>query len=128
MIVQTIKNGETEIRTEHAESLEDAKANGFTDGMYSRFFVNNKPVQNYMALAQFIVNETKSSGKRFVPPNRSELKKLQMEMIKTQNESIKAKYRELQAEYKKNGAPDILLKQLDEAMEKIDLAGVRVSQ
>ena len=127
MISQTIKNGESEIRTEHATSLEDAKINGFPEGMFSRFFINNKPVQNYMVLAKYIVEETQKTGKRFVPPSQAELKKLQMEMLKTQNEEIISKYKELQSEYKKNGAPDYLLKQLDEAIEKIDLRGVRVS-
>ena len=126
MITQSFKNGETEIRFESAESIEDAKKNGFADGMYSRFFINNKPVQNYMALIRHIIDETKRTGQRFIPPNPEALKNLQKEVIKKQNESIRSQISQLQAQYKQQGAPEYLLKQLDDAMDKLDITGVRV--
>jgi len=126
MITQSFKNGETEIRFENAESMEDAKKNGFAEGSYTRFFINNKPVQNYMALVRHIIDETKRTGQRFIPPNPEALKNLQKEVIKQQNESIRSQISQLQAQYKQQGAPEYLLKQLDDAMDKLDITGVRV--
>ena len=128
MITQTYTNGDSEIKFENAESLEDAKANGFTEGSFTRFYKDGKPVHNYMALVRSIVEETQKSGNKFIPPTREALKKLQQEVMQKQNESIKAEYRKLQSIYKQNGASDIVLKQLDDMIDKIDLAGVRVSQ
>jgi len=126
MITQSFKNGETEIRFESAESIEDAKKNSFPDGMYSRFFINNKPVQNYQALIRHIVDETRRTGQRFIPPTPEALKNLQKEIIKKQNESIRSQILQLQTQYKQQGAPEYLLKQLDEAMNKLDITGIRV--
>ena len=106
--------------------MEDAKKNGFTEGSYTRFFINNKPVQNYMALVRHIIDETKRTGQRFIPPNPEALKNLQKEVIKQQNESIRSQISQLQAQYKQQGAPEYLLKQLDDAMDKLDITGVRV--
>ena len=126
MITQSYKNGEKEIRFEHAESMEDAKKNGFTDGVYTRFFIDNKPVQNYMALMTHIISETQRTGKRFIPPSPEALKALQKEVIQTQNNEIRKQLQALQAQYKQQGAPDFALKQLEDAMNKIDITGVRV--
>lgn len=126
MITQSFKNGEKEIRFEHAESIEDAKKNGFTDNTYVRFFIDNKPVQNYMALMRYIIDETQKTGKRFIPPSTEELKKLQKEVIQNQNNSMRTQLQNIQSQYKKQGAPEHVLKQLDEAINKIDITGMRV--
>ena len=126
MITQTFKNGESTIRTENAESLEDARTNGFAEGVYSRFFINDKPVQNYMAMVRHIIDETKRTGQRFIPPTAEALKALQKEVIQKQNDEMRSQYLKLQAQYKQMGAPEALLKQLDDTIDKIDLCGVRV--
>ena len=126
MITHNFKNGETDIRVESAESLEDAKKNGFPEGIYSRFFYNYKPITNYQAMIRLIVEETQRSGKRFIPPTHAELKKMQREALQRQNEEMKKQYEKLKAEYKTMGAPEVVLKQIDEAIDKIDIAGVRV--
>lgn len=128
MITQSFKNGKSEIRFENAESMEDAKKNGFTDGVYTRFFIDNKPVQNYMALMQYIVDETKKSGKRFIPPTQEDLKNLQKKVIQTQNNEMRTQIQNLKNQYIQMNAPENVLKQLDEVIEKIDLAGMRVVQ
>lgn len=128
MITQNFKNGETEIRIENAESLADAKANGFTDGVYSRYFINNKPVQNYMAMVRYIVDETKRTGKKFIPPTPEALKNLQREVIQKQNNEMRLQYQKLQAHYKQIGVPEQVLKQLDDMIDKIDIMGLRVVQ
>ena len=94
--------------------------------MYSRFFVNGKPVNNYMSMVQYIVSETQRTGKRFIPPTPEKLRKMQKEALQRQNEEIKSQYLKLKKDYQKSGAPDVVLKQLDEAIAKIDVAGVRV--
>jgi hypothetical protein len=128
MITQSFKNGKSEIRFENAESMEDAKKNGFTDGVYTRFFIDNKPVQNYMALMQYIVDETRKTGKRFIPPTHEDLKNLQKKVIQTQNNEMRTQIQNLKNQYIQMNAPEHVLKQLDEAIDKIDLVGMRVVQ
>lgn len=128
MITQKFKNGETEIKVEHAESIEDAEKNGFSEGLYSRFYVNGKIVTNYMAMVQHIVDETKRTGNRFVPPTRTELKELQKKAVKSQADLIRKQFEKQKELAIKSGSGAELIKQFDEAMEKIDLAGVRVVQ
>lgn len=128
MITQSFTNGQSEIRFENAESIEDAKANGFAEGNYTRFFINNKPVQNYMALVRSIVEETQKTGKRFVPPTPEALRNLQKEVVAKQNNEMRTGLMNLQAQYKQMGAPEQMLRQLDEAIDKIDISGVRVVQ
>lgn len=126
MITHSFKNGETEIKVESAESLEDAKKNGFTDGIYTRYYINGKVTTNYQAMIRYIVDETKRTGNRFIPPTQAELKQKQREVLQKQNEEMKTQYLKLRSEYKSMNAPDIVLKQIDEAIEKIDVYGVRV--
>lgn len=128
MITQTFKNGESEIRVENAESLEDARANNFAEGTYSRFFVNNKLVVNYMAIVKYIVQETQRTGRRFIPPTFESLKELQTQVIQKQNEEMKKQYQKLQSEYKNMGVPESVLKQLDDIINKIDISGVRIAE
>jgi hypothetical protein len=51
---------------------------------------------------------------------------MQREVLQRQNEEMKKQYEKLKAEYKSMGAPEVVLKQIDEAIDKIDIAGVRV--
>jgi ATP-dependent Lon protease len=128
MIKQVFKNGENEIRIENAESLDDAKSNNFPDGIYSRFFINNKPVQNYQALLRYIIDETQKSGRQFIPPSPEELKALQKQVLETRNSEIKKEYQKIYNEYKQQGVPEHILKEIEDNISKIDLAGIRVVQ
>jgi len=126
MITQSFKNGETELRFESAESLIDAEKNGFAKGVFNRFFVNEKPVDNYMAMVRHIIDETQRSGKRFIPPSQNDLKKLQSDIIQSQNKEMVSQLEKLKTEYVKLNAPEHILKGLEDAISKIDITGVRV--
>lgn len=128
MITQSFKSGESEIKVEYAESLQDAKANKFPDGVFSRFYLNGKPVNNYMALIRYIIDETKRTGHRFTPPTPEELKKTQEDFLRKQNEEVKRQLEDMKAQYQGMGVPDEVIRQLDESIKKLDVAGVRVER
>ena len=128
MIVQNFKNGKSEIRFENAESLEDAQKNGFPEGVYTRYFFNGKPIQNYQAMVRLIIDETKKTGNKFIPPSKEELKKMQSDMINRQKQEMLNQYKKLRNEYKKIGLSEVFLKQFDENISKINLLGVRVTE
>lgn len=124
MIIQNIKQGNNDIRIENAESLEDAKKNNFRDGEYSRFFINNKPVQSYMSMVKFIVDETKRSGPAIIP-NKSELINLRKQVIENSKKEVKKLIDQLKSQNREY-FDESKLKVLDEALNKIDEYGVRV--
>lgn len=126
MIIQSFNNGETEIRFENAESIEDAKKNGFSEGVYTRYFINDKLITNYQALIRYIIEETQKTGKRFIPPTPESLRELQKKIINKQKEEMVSQYKRVQEEYKNMNMPDEVIKQFDDAIEKIDLIGMRV--
>ena len=128
MITQSFKNGESDIKIEYAESLQDAKNNKFPEGVFSRFYLNGKPVNNYMALMKYIVEETRKTGKRFIPPSPEEMKKKQDEFLKKHNDEVKRQLEEMKTQYQGMGVPDNVIKHLEESIKKLDLAGVRVEK
>ena len=128
MITQKYKNGESEIRIESATSLEDAKANGFEDGVFSRFFIDDKPTFSHMGLVDHIIRQTLKSGKKFYPDNEIELKDLQKKLITTQTDMLKEHYLKLKEQYKELQAPESVLAQLDDVVKKLDLAGMRIAE
>ena len=125
MITQKFSNGTAEIRIESAVSLEDAKENGFPEGLYSRFFIDGKPATNHMAMVDHIVRQAQKTGKGFYPNNDTDLKTMQRKIMQDQADMLKAGYLKLKAQYAAMDAPESVLKNLDAMIEKIDLAGVR---
>lgn len=127
MIIQEIKQGKNVIKIESIESLEDGKVNNFGEGEYTRFYVNGKRTDNYMAMIQFIVAEAKNN--KTVPiPNTHELVKQRNQMFDNQAAEINRQFDELKKQYKEMGIPDKVLDTIDDFKNKIDPTGVRVKR
>ena len=126
MITQKLKQGENEIRIESADSIEDAKKNGFKDSEFTRFFVNDKPVDSYMTLIKYMVAETHANREKFIPDTEN-LIKLRDKMITDQNAEMKRQVSELRDKYKST-LPEETLINLDAMIDKIDEYGVRIKQ
>ena len=125
MIIQKFKQGDNEIRIESAESVEDAAKNGFNQGEYSRFFVNNKSVPSYMTLIQYMISETHRHKTPFIP-NTKEIIEQRKDLLRRQNADMKKQILELKKMYGSSGLSEEMLKPLDMMIEKIDEYGVRV--
>ena len=126
MITQIVKQADNEIKIESAESLEDAKKNGFPKGEYSRYFLNNKPLPGYMAMIQHIINESPKNGSFII--NTADLLQKRKEMFENQIKTMKNQILALKEQYKGQGISEISLKALDDYINKIDEFGVRVKQ
>lgn len=127
MITQKFKQGKHEIRIENAESLEDAKKNNFPDGVYNRFFINGKPVTNYMAFVRFIVDEIKNNKTEIIPQSTDLIKK-RNEIIQKNNENIKKEMLKVKELYGKHPVANEMLKNIDDVIKKIDENGVRINE
>jgi len=127
MITQKLMQGSNEIRIETAESIEDAKKNKFPEGEYSRYFVNEKPVKNYMTLIQYMVEETKKTGKSFVPEKIKALE-IRNKILRTHNEELKKHIQDIKNKCSEIGMNQLSIDNLNSIMEKIDAFGVRVSE
>jgi len=127
MITQKYMQGKNEIRIETAESIEDAKKNSFKEGECSRYFVNDKPVSNYMTLIRYITEEIHLNKSSLVP-DKEKLEELRREMLTTQNNAMKKNLESLKAEYGQMHVPDHVMKELDSMIQKIDEYGVRVHE
>jgi len=127
MITQEFKQGKNTIKIESIESLDDGKSNDFGEGEYTRFYINDKRTDNYMAMVQFIVAEAKEN--KTVPiPNTKDLMKQRNEMFKRQGEEINKQLEELKKQYGEMGLPTDIIDKIDEFKDKIDPMGVRVKQ
>lgn len=127
MITQTYKQGEHEIKIESAESLQDAKSNGFRNGQYTKFYVNGKLTDNYMAMIRFIVDESKKNKSRLVPSGRS-LIEMRNEMFDRQKKSISDQLENLKNQYGEMGIPNNILDKTNDFIDKINPMGIRVKE
>lgn len=127
MITQKFKNGQSEIRIESAESVDDAKINGFIEGQYTRYFIDDKPSFSYMAVISHIIDNTKN-GNTFKAPTEKEIKELQKDIISRQKKMMLDQLSELKARYKSMNVPEEVLIQFDKMSESMDLCGVRISE
>jgi len=125
MIIQTIKQGENVIRIENAESLEDAKENKFKDGEYSRYFVNDQPVSNYMSLIKYIVAESAKANKPFIPDKKNSIK-LRKELFDNQKKEIKKQFENVKQYYSDKNMDKSFFKNIDDMIEKVNEIGIRV--
>jgi len=126
MITQHFEQGENKIRIESAETLEDAAKHNFEKGVYSRFFVNDKPVHNYMALVQFMAEETKNNKNKFILKNKDELMALRKEMILKEREEMKSQIAEMKKKYGKLGMAEEVIQMMDTMIDKVDEYGTRI--
>jgi len=127
MITQTFKQGEHEIRIESAESLEDAKKNNFSDGVYTKFYVNGKLTDNYMAMIRFIIDEVKANKNSLIPTG-PDLMKQREKMFENQKKEVSNHLNKLKSQYGEMGFPDEVFEKVDDFMQKIDPIGVRIKE
>lgn len=130
MITQILDQGINKIRIESAESLEDAEINKFRPGEYSRYFLNDKPIDSYMGLIKHIMDETQKNNKSFIP-NAEALIKKRRDMLIEQNNLMRQQLEKLKQTYGKNnisGIADSMLKNLDAMIDKLSPDGVRIKQ
>ena len=127
MIIQTFKHKSGDIRIENAETLEEAKKEGFPDGVFSRFFIGDKQVTTYNEVVAHIVKQARA-GSVFTPPSVSELKTMQQQMIQKQKDMMIEQLEKLKKTYAGMNIPTEALAHFDKAMDAINLAGVRVSE
>lgn len=126
MITQKYKQGDNEIKIESAESIEDAKKNGFSAGENVRYFVNEK-LTNYYTMVQFMVSETRKNKKKFIPEEKN-LMKLRDQMLETQKEEMRQGFEDLKKTYEGLNVPEHILKDIDNSISKINQIGVRVTE
>lgn len=126
MITQKFKQGNNEIIIESAETLEDAKKNNFPEGVYSRFLINGKQIQSYLALVKFIAEETKKNKNPYLLQNKDELMEHRKKMILQEREEMKKQYEAVKNRYGKTEYTEQILKLMDEMIEKVDEYGARV--
>jgi mevalonate pyrophosphate decarboxylase len=127
MITQKYKQGEHEIKIESAESLQDAQNNNFKEGEYTKFYVNGKLTDNYMAMIRFIVDEVRTNGNNPVPTGM-DLMKQRTEMFEKQNEEINKHLNNIKNQYGEMGISQDIVDKVDEFIGKIDPTGMRVKK
>lgn len=127
MVTQKYKQGDNDIKIESAESLADAKENGFEEGEYHKYYVNGKITKNYMAMIRFIVDESKKNMNRMVPtgPKLSELRE---EMIDRQNKSISEQLNKIKHQYSVMNISEDFLNKSNNFIKKIDPIGMRIKE
>lgn len=126
MITQKYKNGNLEIRVESAESVEDAKKNGFAEGQFCRYYINGKPCQAYGEVVAAIIKSSRESREKFVVPSQSDLKKMQSDMMKKHIGAMKKEIENIKKT--RPGLPAAFFSDLESMVEKIDLVGARVRE
>jgi hypothetical protein len=119
MITQEYTQGKHKIKVEVADSVADAKANNFQEGEYSRYYINGKRVENYVAMMRFIIEETKNNHNSLMlsPENiqkmRKELFQKQQKLFTDQVEELKKQYKDL---------PEHIMVDVNSYLEKLDPA------
>jgi hypothetical protein len=127
MITQKFNQGKNEIKIETAENIEDMKKNGFVEGQYSRYYVNGKQTENYMAMIGFIVEETKKNRKKFIPDEKS-IYTLRDEMLKKQYEAIQKEFEKIKEYYTQENMPMNILHSIEDMIKKVDITGIRIQE
>ena len=125
MVTQEFQQGKHKIKIESAESLEDAKKNNFAEGNYSRYYVNGKAIDNYMAMIKFITEEAKVNNSALISDEK-DLLRTRNKMLETNNKEISAQLENLKKQYKEMGIPDNLLQDVNKMIDKINPMGIRV--
>ena len=114
MIIQKFQQGKHEIRIESAESLEDAKKNGFPDNVYTRFFINDQQSDNYVSMMRFI---SENLQRDTLVPDEKNIIKTRSEMLNNQKEMMQKQIENMKNYYKKLGLPDNYLKEINKKIE-----------
>ena len=125
MITQKFNQGKHEIKIETAESLEDAKKNNFPEGIYTKHYLDGKPIENYVAMMRFIAEEAKSNNSKIIPSEK-DIFKIRNELLSNQNKKMREQLENIRKQYQQMSIPEHLLKNIDNLIDKLDVAGVRV--
>lgn len=127
MITQEFKNGTSTITIENATSKDDAEKNKFPEGVFSRIFIDGKPTE-YMGMVQHIIANSKSQENKFVTPSQDTIHKMQQDMIEKQKKDFKEMIKKMKQQYGQAGAPENEIKKLDDIVDKVDAAFVRIKK
>lgn len=126
MIIQEYKIGTHAIKIESAESIEDAKKNGYKEGEYTRCYVNGKKTDNYMAMIRFIVDESKQNLSRLIPSGQS-IQELRFQLFQNQSKMLAEQIDKIKDQYKDKNIPQNVLIEMDEYLNKMDpVTNIRV--
>jgi hypothetical protein len=124
MITQTFKQGDNEIKICVAESIDDAEKNNLPPGVNHKVYVNGKYTDNYMAMIQFIVDESHKNQSKFIPTEKDSVK-LRNEMLQSQKKEIIEQLNMLKEKYSTSGVDEKSLNSIDELISQMDEFGVR---
>jgi len=119
MITQVYNQGTHEIKIEVAENLEDAAANNFRTGEYSRYYIDGKKTDTYMSMVQFLIAESRNNKQRIIPDN-VELMKMRKQLFDNQKKSLDDQMTKIKQQYKNIGLPQDVLEKIDDYMKKLD--------
>lgn len=125
MITQKFQNGESKIVIESAETIEEAKKLKFPEGVFSRYFINGKPVESYFSVVQHIIDSTHKGGS-FSMPSSAELVQIQKDMMKEQKQAMIEQCENMKKMYKDVNVPKEIFDQFDKIIDSIDETGVRI--
>jgi hypothetical protein len=119
MITQEYTLGIHKIKIESVESLADAEKNGFKQGEYSRYFVDNKRTDNYMAMIRFIVDESAQNHSQMIPSGQTIIE-LRNKLFENQGKMLQEQIFKIRKTYQSMDLPDNVLIQVNEYLNKID--------
>lgn len=126
MVTQTYKQGNHEIKIEIAESIDDAKKNNFENGVYAKYYIDNKRVANYYAMIRFMSEEAKKTHQPIIQ-DENKLVQIRNEMLHNQNKERKKQLEDLKNKYVSMGISSEIIKEIDVAINKINSEGIRIS-
>ena len=124
MITQEYKQGNHIIKMETAESLQDAKDNNFPEGIYTKCYVDNKHVDNYMAMMKFIVDNARTNNESLIPTGE-DFNEQRKRMLENQQKAIMDEVKKITDNYE---IPEQALNHIKSFLDKINPMGVRVKE
>ena len=124
MITQVFTQGKNRIKIESAESIQDANDNKFKNGEFSRFYINDVKVDNYMSMMRYIIEETKKNKEK-VAQNKENLILQRKHMMENQKKIMSEQLMQLREQYKDMNISPEYMQIIDEYIEKTDEYGVR---
>lgn len=119
MITQEYTLGEHQIKIESVESIEDAREQKCAEGEFTRYYINGKKVENYMAMIRFIVDESQKNNARLIPSGEK-ITELRKQLFQNQSKALNEQIEKIKTQYKNMNVPQDVLLQIDEYLTKLD--------
>jgi hypothetical protein len=119
MITQEYIQGSHKIKIETADSIDDAKANGFHEGEYSKYYIDGKLCDNYTAMMRFIVDETRNNRNSLVS-SPEKIQKMRKELFQKQQKLFTDQMNILREQYK--DIPENIMIDMNSYLSKLDPA------